>query len=87
MAKIKEVISKVNLSESIPDSIKYRWIGELEGKKFRCPDDADAELRYPFAVYEKYMIAMDDFFRFDMEAYRKSAEEFRRVYASEGLLF
>lgn len=87
---IKEVIEKVTLSGEIPDSIKYRWVGELDGKKYRYPEDADTELKYSFELYEKYLIAMNDFFSGDMDAYVDSAREFERVYAEErgvGLCF
>lgn len=77
---IKEVIEKVNLPEDIPDSIKYRWVGELDNKVYKFPDDADTELMYPFNLYEKYLIALSDFFSGDMYAYVKSAREFETAY-------
>lgn len=83
MPRVSEVISKVELQGSIPDSIKYRWLGELDKRVYRYPDDADAELKYPFNIYKLYLIAMNDFFRFDMAAYNESAMEFRRAYAKE----
>lgn len=83
MPTVSEVISKVELQGTIPDSIKYRWLGELDKRVFRYPDDADAELKYPFNIYKLYLIAMDNFFRYDMAAYQESAMEFRRAYAKE----
>lgn len=80
---IKEVIEKVNLPGDIPDSIKYRWVGELDGERFRFPEDADTELTYSFDLYEKYLIALNDFFTGNMYAYVDSAREFERVYAEE----
>ena len=80
---LKEVIEKVTLSGDIPDSIKYRWVGELDGKKYRYPEDEDAEIKYPFEfeLYEKYLIALNDFFTGNMYAYVESAREFEKVYA------
>ena len=78
---LKEVIEKVNLPGEIPDSIKYRWVGELDKKKYKYPDDADTELKYSFNLYEKYLIAMNDFFTGDLKAYSESAREFAIAYA------
>ena len=80
---IKEVIEKVTLSGEIPDSIKYRWVGELDGKKYRYPEDADVELKYSFNLYKLYLIAMNDFFTGDLEAYGASAIMFEQAYAKE----
>ena len=77
---IKEVIEKVNLPEDIPDSIKYRWVGELDKKVYEFPEDADTELKYPFDLYEKYLIALNDFFSGDLDAYVDSAREFEKAY-------
>ena len=81
---IKEVISRVNLPGDIPDPIKYRWLGELDERTFKFPDDADAELKYSFELYDKYLKAYNDFISGDMDAYVDSAREFRITYAKEG---
>ena len=80
---IKEVIEKVTLSGEIPDSIKYRWVGELDGKKYRYPEDADTELKYSFNLYKLYLIAMNDFFTGDLSDYAASAILFEKAYAEE----
>ena len=80
---IKEVIEKVTLSGEIPDSIKYRWVGELDGKKYRYPEDADTGLKYSFNLYKLYLIAMNDFFTGDMVNYSASAIMFEQAYAEE----
>lgn len=78
---IKEVISRVNLPETINDSIMYRWLGELDKKTYKYPDDADTELAIKDAdIYEKYLIAMIDFCSGDLKAYQKSAIEFQLAY-------
>lgn len=80
---IKEVMEKVTLSGEIPDSIKYRWVGELDGKKYRYPEDADTELKYSFNLYKLYLIAMNDFFTGDLSDYAASAILFEKAYAEE----
>lgn len=80
---IKEVIEKVTLPGEIPDSIKYRWVGELDGKKYRYPEDADAELKYSFELYKLYLIAINDFFTGDLSDYAASAILFEKAYAEE----
>ena len=81
---IKEVISNVELPEDIPDSIKYRWLGELDKRTFKYPEDAEANLKYSFELYEKYLKAYNDFISGDMDAYVDSAREFRIAYMKEG---
>ena len=80
---LKEAIEKVTLSGDIPDSIKYRWVGELDGKKYRYPEDADVELSYSFELYKLYLIAMNDFFTGNLEDYASSAIMFEKAYAEE----
>ena len=80
---IKEVIEKVTLSGDIPDSIKYRWVGELDGKKYRYPEDADVEIKYSFELYKLYLIAMNEFFTGDLRGYASSAILFEKAYAEE----
>ena len=80
---LKEVIEKVTLSGDIPDSIKYRWVGELDGKKYRYPEDEDVEIKYSFELYKLYLIAMNDFFTGDLSDYAASAILLEKAYAEE----
>lgn len=79
MPTIKEVLNRVNLP-GISDSIKCRWLGELDGKRYEYPEDLDIELLYEYNIYEKYLRAMDDFFNGNMSAYERSAREFRTAF-------
>ena len=87
MPTIKEVINRVKLQGDIPDSIKNRWLGELDGIKYKYPYDADTELviKKPTNIYEKYLRAMNDFFTGNLREYEKSADEFKRAYAERGV--
>lgn len=80
---LKEIIEKVTLSGEIPDSIKYRWVGELDGENYRYPEDADVELKYSFKLYQLYLIAMNEFFTGDLSNYAASAILFEKAYAEE----
>ena len=89
MPTIKEVIDRVKLPGAISDSFKYRWLGQLDNVKYRYPEDADTELaiKPPYDnVYDLYLKAMNDFFRYDMRAYEESANEFRKAYAERGVM-
>ena len=81
--------------DSIPDSIKVRWLSELDGKimretmfredfaPYRFPKDADRELvvNEPYDnIYTLYIIAMSDFFSGEMENYSASAALFDTAY-------
>lgn len=82
MPTIREVLSKVKTNGGIPDSIKVRWLGELDHRVYRLPDDADTELLIKDdKIYDIYIKAMNDFFTGDMMAYSESANEFRMAYA------
>ncbi len=86
MPKIKDVLDKVKTSDAIPDSIKVRWLGELDRRVYRLPDDMDAELLYSDSnIYELYLKAMNDFFTGDMESYRVSSLDFHIAY--EGRMY
>lgn len=86
MPTIKEVLNRVKIPGTISDSIKVRWLGELDKIKYRYPEDADTELKYSFAIYEKYLIAMNDFFSGDMTAYEESATQFYITFAERGVI-
>ena len=83
MPTIKEVLNRVKLPGEISDSIKVRWLGELDKKKYSYPDDADTELKYSFNLYKLYLIAMNDFFTGDLSDYAASAILFEKAYAEE----
>lgn len=82
---INAVIKKVNLyhPSDISTSIKYRWLGELDRKKYLYPEDGETELliKAPHEnIYELYLVAMIDFFKYDLRAYEISAQKFRIEY-------
>ena len=87
MPTIREVIDRVKTSDSITDSIKYRWLSQLDKVKYKYPDDADTELaiKKPSDIYDKYLIAMNDFFSGDMAKYSASAILFEQAYAERGV--
>lgn len=89
MPTIKEVINRVELSGNIAVSIKYRWLGELDGKNYKYPDDADTELVFktPDNLYDLYLKAMNDFFTGDMVNYSASAILFEQAYAERGVTY
>lgn len=82
--------------DSFPDSLKARWLSELDGKimsetmlrsgfvPYQFPKDADKELlvESPYDnIYALYIIAMSDFFSGEMENYAVSAALFDTAYA------
>ena len=82
--------------DTIPDSIKVRWLSELDGKIMRetmlrndftpysHPEDSDRELvvEEPYDnIYTLYIMAMSDFFSGEMENYGASAALFDTAYA------
>lgn len=84
MATIREVLEKVSSLDTFSESIKCRWLGELDKRQYHYPEDADTELLSPnTAVYEKYLVAMSDFFSGDLEKYGESAREFYLEYGKE----
>lgn len=83
MATIKDVLEHTKLLDDVRDSIKYKWLGELDKRVYRYPDDAHTELKYTLYLYEKYIVAMHDFFSGDMDAYVESARKFRLAYERE----
>lgn len=81
MATIKEIIENTKVSLEVPNSIKYRWLAELDTKQYRYPEDADTELATPNTkLYELYLIAMSDFWSGDLASYQESAREFLKEY-------
>lgn len=83
MPTIKEVLNRVKLSGNIRESVKYRWLGHLDNKSYKYPDDADTELVFktPDNLYDLYLKAMNDFFAGDMVNYSASAILFEQAYA------
>ncbi len=82
--------------DTIPDSIKCRWLSELDGKIMRetmhkddfvpysFPEDGDRELvvKAPYDnLYELYLIAMSDFFSGELANYNVSAVMFGEAYS------
>lgn len=84
MPKIKDVLKEVHTSEEISDAIKYRWLGELDKKKYSYPEDADTELKMKnIEVYTTYLKAMEAFFSGDMDNYNALALLFKLAYEEE----
>lgn len=82
--------------DTVPDSIKCRWLSELDGKimretmhrddfvPYKFPEDGDRELvvQPPYDnLYELYIIAMSDFFSGEMANYSASALLFEQAYS------
>ncbi|MBQ7834226.1 MAG: hypothetical protein IJ385_00420 [Ruminiclostridium sp.] len=82
--------------DTIPDSIKCRWLSELDGKimretmhqdgfaPYRFPEDGERQLVVgaPYDnLYELYIIAMSDFFSGEMANYSASAVLFEQAYS------
>lgn len=82
--------------DTVPDSIKCRWLSELDGKimketmhkddfiPYRFPDDGERELvvKEPYDnLYELYLIAMSDFFSGELANYSSSAVLFEEAYS------
>ena len=87
MSTIKQVLDKVNLSDSYPNAILYRWLGELDRKTYKYPEDEDTELAIDdIDIYVKYLVAEDDFYSGDLMAYGESAMEFERAYQKRRLI-
>ena len=94
MATVNSVIEKVNSyhPDDISTSIKYRWLGELDNKKYSCPEDGETELviKSPYdKIYELYIVAMSDFFSCNMRSYEISAGNFQIEYEKlkSGVIF
>lgn len=83
MPTIKEVLNKVKLQGNISEEIKCIWLGHLDKKKYKYPDDADTELEYSFNLYKLYLIAMNEFFTGDLSDYAATAILFEQAYAKE----
>lgn len=81
--------------DTIPDSVKCRWLSELDGKIMRetmhgkefspyeFPRDGERELlvKAPHDnIYELYIMAMSDFFSGEMASYSQSAAMFGQAY-------
>jgi len=82
--------------DTFSDSIKCRWLSELDGKimretmnqndfkAYRFPEDGEKELvvKAPYDnIYELYLIAMSDFFSGELGNYSASAALFEQAYA------
>ena len=82
--------------DTVSDSIKCRWLSELDGKimcetmhrtdfiPYKFPEDGDKELvvKEPYDnIYELYLIAMSDFFSGEMANYSSSAILFEQAYS------
>lgn len=97
MATINKVIEQTMKihPDNFSDSIKSRWISELDGKimretmlrddfrEYSYPEDADKELlvKPPYDnIYELYIIAMSDFYSGEFESYGASAIMFEQAY-------
>ena len=84
MPTIKQVIDKVNLSNSYPNAILYRWLGELDKRKYEYPEDADTELaKKNIELYTTYLEAMDAFYTGDLADYSVLAFKFQLIYEGE----
>ena len=98
MPTINEVIQQAMElhPDTITDSIKCRWLSELDGKIVRetmqkdtfkgysFPKDGDKELmvKSPYDnIYELYIIAMSDFFSGELASYASSAVLFETAYS------
>ena len=81
--------------DTIPDSIKCRWLSELDGKimretmrvngfvPYKFPDDGEKELvvKAPYDnLYELYIVAMSDFWSGEMANYSQDAMLFEEAY-------
>ena len=82
--------------DAIADSVKCRWISELDGKIFRevmhkndfagysYPEDGDKELtaKHPYDnIYGLYLVAMSDFYSGEFESYSTSSMLFNEAYS------
>ena len=82
--------------DNITESIKCRWLSELDGKisretmfredfvTYRFPEDGEKELlvKSPYDnIYELYIIAMSDFFSGELSNYSSSAVLFEQAYS------
>ncbi len=98
MATVNSVIARAMElhPDAISDSIKCRWISELDGKIMRetmhrddfpgysFPEDGDKELlvKAPYDnIYELYIIALGDFYSGEFESYSSSAMLFEEAYS------
>ena len=98
MCSINSVIEQASKlhPDTIPDSIKCRWLSELDGKimgetmgrndfsAYSFPEDGEKELvvKPPYDnIYELYIIAMSDFFSGEMANYSASAMLFEAAYS------
>ena len=91
---LMEHIAKLH-PDTTPDSIKCRWLSELDGKimketmhkndfvPYKFPEDGERELvvKPPYDnIYELYLIAMSDFFSGELANYSASAVMFEEAY-------
>ena len=98
MATVNSVIQQAMQlrPDTVPDSIKCRWLSELDGKIMRetmfvndftpysFPKDGDRELvvKSPYDnIYELYIMAMSDFFSGELANYSSSAVLFEQAYS------
>ncbi len=82
--------------DNISDTVKCRWLSELDGKIMRetmhktdfkgytFPENGDTELvaKHPYDnIYELYIIAMSNFFSGELASYSSAAVMFEQAYS------
>ena len=97
MSSVNSVIEKAAMlhPDTFPDSIKCRWLSELDGKIMRetmlrndfkaysYPEDGETTLlvKAPYDnIYELYLVAMSSFFSGEMATYSSAAILFEQAY-------
>lgn len=96
MPTVKEIIERTKIPDTIPDSVKCRWLSELDEKitkeimqsyqftPYAFPEDEEKELcvKAPYDnIYKLYLFAMSDFFSGNMANYNTSAILFEQAYS------
>lgn len=82
MPTVQQVIDRVNFP-GISDSIKCMWLGELDGVRYRYPEDKDTELKIKEPddkIYDLYLEAMNAFFSGELSEYSAKAILFEDEY-------
>lgn len=83
MATVQQVIDRVKLPGEYSDSIKCMWLGELDGVRYRYPEDKDTVLKIKEPddnIYDLYLKAMDSYFAGDISGYFVDAQMFQIRY-------
>lgn len=83
MATVKQVIDRVELLDTIHESVVYRWLGQLDGRTYTFPEDKDTELKIKEpddSLYDLYLKAMNTFFMGDLKDYQDKAIDFQLAY-------